>query len=1372
SRDQRERSPRSRPNGASISNNGRRTTDNGHTDAITIRGASQHNLQAIDITVPRDQMSVFCGPSGSGKTSLAMDTLYAEGQRRYVESLSAYARQFLGQMPKPKVESVAGLSPAIAIEQKTVGATPRSTVGTVTEIYDYLRVLFARLGTPFCPEHDVQVVRQTTDEIVDRVLALEEGTRLYLAAPIEIPVGQSYTKLWDRLGTQGFLRVRINGETHTLEDVPEIDHKREHTVEAIIDRIKVDPDSRGRIADSIETALDVGKGVIHLIHTDRETPEPKWRVDRLSLHYSCPVCATEEGRVFENLTPQNFSFNSPLGWCDACEGLGVEWGTNQQALVANPNVSLLDGAVSAWPLPRENAQFRMFLEAIAAEFEIPLDIPWYQLDSKHQRIILYGSERPIRLATTNGSAPISFTYKGLYPAIDEATRISYDYRLSLQDLVGEAPCSVCGGDRVRDDAAAVRVNEMTLPHLCRLPLAETLEFLNSLKLDKEQKRVAGDLLNEAQHRLSFLVDVGLHYLTLDRGMPTLSGGESQRIRLAGQIGRALTGVLYVLDEPTIGLHPRDNGRLIDALHKLRNLGNTVVLVEHDREVIEASDRLYDFGPGSGRFGGNVVADGTPKQVARKGKTSLTGAYLSGAKDIIVPESRRMERAESGETRDKRQEPDNLDATQSSVPGTPYSVPPGGNWLTITGCRQNNLRGVDLSIPLGTLTCVTGLSGSGKSSLIQETLARAVARHLNRQGDAPGPFDEMTGVEEISRVINVDQAPLGATPASNPATYTGVFDPIRTLFSRLPEAKVRGYKPGRFSFNRQGGRCEDCEGFGQRKIEMHFLPDVWVTCDTCRGKRYNEETLTVRFKGHTISDVLELSIGQALELFGNIPKVRAPLATLGAIGLDYLTLGQSATTLSGGEAQRVKLAAELCKPNSGRTLYLLDEPTTGLHFDDIAKLLTVLNSLVEAGNTVVVIEHNLDVIKTADWIVDLGPEAGVDGGYIVAQGTPEDVVEYALSQETTDKSRNTNGRKNSQLSTLNSQPFRSWTGELLAPVLKESARGEVDVFDAKAAAKKQAGDVDIAKVGKDAPLPWKVDGRKWHTQERPARNGKPCKWEGAALASVVDFIEEFEGLKEANWGDPSTVEITAETKVGTGWFFHALTGDEWFVRLYFRVPKGSFDPDDVADSLDLTPVDDIDDIPVYGRGERVKFNNTKGPFQEVAIDVHSLDEIDTQEFRDFVETAIAEYVGQIEQQQQKDPNDLMPWKVLGRKWHTSRKGFAPNKRVAWAASMLETLLNVIEETMPNIVFDWGKKTIVTLQSTDGIPIGELQTKRRDGVILSLYTEPGQIALGQVSDLGIDPEITSHRNAQEAVKLMFKTLKQVKSPKLKKFLESLG
>lgn len=1097
---------------------------------------------------------------------------------------------------------------------------------------------------------------------------------------------------------------------------------------------------------------------------------------------------------FTDLTPQNFSFNSPLGWCEACQGLGVEQGTNQQAVVASPGLSLRQGAVTAWPRPEANPEFARLLAALGRELDIPLDTPWYLLDPRLQRLVLYGSEQWIHCpAGDDGAAAFSFQYKGIYPAIEEAARVSYDYRIKLQDLVGEKPCSVCNGDRVRPDAAAVRLNDITLPQLTRLPLAETLQFLESLQLTPEQQKVAGDLLHEATHRLKFLVDVGLHYLNLDRGMPTLSGGESQRIRLAGQIGRALTGVLYVLDEPTIGLHPRDNGRLIEALHRLRDLGNTVVLVEHDQEVLEAADRLYDFGPGSGRFGGTVTAEGTPQEIARQASHSLTGAYLAGEQAIPIPVERRIKR---------------LDAHE-------YAPPPGGAWLEITGCRQHNLRGVDLRLPLGALTCVTGLSGSGKSSLIEETLARAVARRLNRTGEAPGPYDELRGVEHISRVIDVDQNPIGMTPASNPATYVGVFDPIRELFSRLPDAKIRGYKPGRFSFNRPGGRCEDCEGLGQKKIEMHFLPDVWVTCDACRGMRYNAETLAVRYKGHSISDVLNLSLGQALELFGNIPKIRAPLATLCAIGLDYLTLGQSATTLSGGEAQRVKLAAELCKPNNGRTLYILDEPTTGLHFDDIAKLLKVLGSLVEQGNTVVVIEHNLDVIKTADWIVDIGPEAGVDGGQIVVAGTPEEVVEYASTVERRESSsggpndertggpgdNGTRGRRATSKSpssppsrvsrsaprvtqtpglptnvappaTLNASRPRSYTGELLAPVLARGRRGTIEVFDVTQAAAKQKGDVDIARVGREAALPWKVDGRKWHTQDRPARNGRSCRWEGAALEFVVDLIGQYEGLRPVNWNDPSTVEITSEQKAGVGWFFHALTGDEWLLRLYFRVPKKSFDEERLARDLALTPVDELDEIQVYGRGERVKFNNTKGPFQEVMIDVYRRDEIDTPAFRAFVEEAIACYVTKAAQQEQAPAEAVMPWKVLGRKWHLSRKGFPSSKRIHWDAAVLESLLDVLEPALDGCEPDWSNKTLITWKDAAGSPRVEVQTKRREAVFLTLLTAPGRIALGQIADFGSDREITPHRSGQDAVRIEFRVPEEVDAGRLTALLRASG
>lgn len=1055
-------------------------------------------------------------------------------------------------------------------------------------------------------------------------------------------------------------------------------------------------------------------------------------------------------RTFSELTPQNFSFNSPLGWCPACEGLGTETGTDQSVIVANPHLTLAEGAVSAWPDPHESPAFAAVLEAVTEELNIPLDVPWYQLSPRDQRELLHGTgEKTYQVKFPGGKGSIAVQYKGLYPGIEEAARLSYPYRAKFQDLVGEKPCSVCNGGRVRDDAAAVRLNCKTLPELCKLPLNEILEFLQELELNNDQQQIAGDLLHEATHRLSFLVDVGLQYLNLDRGMPTLSGGESQRIRLAGQIGRALTGVLYVLDEPTIGLHPRDNGRLVDALKKLKELGNTVVLVEHDREVLEAADRLYDFGPGSGRFGGNVVADGTPKQIARQSKASLTGAYLSGAKGIPIPSPRRMQRVDGSEK---------PISTQKGIIEK-YGDAPAGTWLEILGCQQNNLRDANLHIPLGSMTCVTGLSGSGKSSLVQETLARAVARHLKLKGPAPGPFREINGVEEISRVIAVDQNPIGATPASNPATYTGVFEHIRQLFSKLPDAKIRGYKPGRFSFNRAGGRCEDCEGMGQKKIEMHFLPDVWVECDTCHGKRFNQETLAVTYKGHSIASVLEMSIGQALELFENIPKIRAPLATLAAIGLDYLTLGQSATTLSGGEAQRVKLAAELAKPNSGRTLYLLDEPTTGLHFDDIAKLLKVLNSLVEHGNTVVIIEHNLDVIKTADWIVDIGPEAGIGGGHVVAMGTPEDIVAQSEAYLKSSK----NGRSGTK------QSYRSWTGELLKPVLEEGERGAIEVFDAKEAARKKAGDLDIAKVGKEIAAPWQEDGRKWHTESRISRNGKECRWEGEALAFVIDELADVEGLKPANWNDQARVEITAEKKVGTGWFLHALTGDEWLLRFYFRVPKGTFTEPDLVARIPLKPVNDLDELPIYNRSDRVRINQKKGPFQEVVFDVHWLEEIETAEFKTFLKEAATAYLKQVDTVEKQDPADLMPWKVLQKKWHLSRKGFPSNKRVSWKLETLELLFDLLEDQFAGLEPDWSNKTGVQYRHPETKDVvAELQTKRRDAIYLNLIAEPGAYALGQVASLGKDRKVISWRGGKEAVQIHFTAKTHAKAASLKKFL----
>jgi len=1309
------------PPNAERRSNGRRAANAGEgIREIVVKGAAQHNLQHIDLAIPRDRMSVFCGPSGSGKSSLAMDTLYAEGQRRYVESLSAYARQFLGQMPKPRVEHIHGLSPAIAIEQKTTGNTPRSTVGTVTEIYDYLRILYARLGTLYCPDCGIPVETQTTDEVISRILSHPEGAKLAILAPQEVAVGQSYDALWSRLQSQGFLRARVDGTTYRLDEMPSIDRRRKHQVEVVVDRVAVSAKGRSRIAGSVETALDLGKGMIYIATCDDARPEEEWAVERYSLHFACQQC----GRSFEELTPNNFSFNSVLGWCEACEGLGTEQGTNLAALIGDPQRTLLNGALAAWPDPSTSPTFRRMLEGLSQAAGLPLDVPFDQLEPAQRRILFHGTgDRWIPLPKSGG---VRFQYKGLYPAIEEASRVSYIYRQRLQELVGEAPCSSCDGSRLRDDAAAVRFHGKSIHQLSSLPLADALTFLNSVKLSAAEKKIAGDLLNEATSRLSFLIEVGLHYLTLARSLPTLSGGETQRIRLAGQIGRALTGVLYVLDEPTIGLHPRDNGRLVEALVKLRDLGNTVLLVEHDREVITAADRLYDFGPGAGRFGGTVTAEGTPKQLVGRA-ASLTGQYLSGQKAIPVPAARRVSSDD------------------------PAATPPGGAWLELRGARHNNLRNVDLRIPLGTFTCVTGVSGSGKSSLIEETLARAVAKYLNRSGDAPAPYAELKGVEHVNKVIVVDQQPLGNTPASNPATYTGVFDEIRELFCRLPDAKVRGYRPGRFSFNRPGGRCEDCEGNGQKRIEMHFLPDVWVECDTCRGKRYNQETLAVRYRGRSIADVLEMPVGQALELFENIPRIRRYLATLAAIGLDYLTLGQPAPTLSGGEAQRVKLAAELARPDTGKTLYLLDEPTTGLHFDDIAKLLKVLNSLVEQGNTVVVVEHNLDVIKTADWVVDLGPEAGSEGGWIVAAGTPEDLLLHAerYSQQNGRGRARRGGRKKRAAQADDSTPLlRSYTAELLGPVLEAGPRAEREVFSAEEAGQKRAGDLDLRQVGRGAKMPWETDGRRWHTTDRLAHNGRPARWEGAALEHVVDALEAISGFRSANWNDRTVVEVTGESRPGA-WFLHALTGDEWLLSLKFRVPRNTFDAEQLNRKLDLKPLDDLNEIPVYGRGDRVRVRKLKGPWQEVTVTVHWLREIDTPAFRDFLKAASRAYLDETARAA-LNPSDLTPWKVLGRKWHLTRKGFPSGKRVAWEPDVLDKLFDVLRRA--------GKTDVWA----------SVHTKRRGGVDLSLHNAPGEVALGRIAEFGKEREIVAGRDGREIVRIRVSKLSHVTSAAFQKFL----
>ena len=1001
------------------------TTQN-PTDRITVRGARQHNLKHVDVDIVRDQMTVFSGPSGSGKTSLAMDTIYAEGQRRYVESLSSYARQFVSQMQKPKLDHIDGLSPAIAIEQRNLGHTPRSTTGTVTEIYDYLRILMARLGTLHCPECETVVGTQTTDEIVDKVMSEPQGTKIYLMAPVEIEVGQRYESLWEEFRSAGYVRVRVDGETFSLDRPPVIDRRRKHQVEVVVDRVVVHKDAQSRIAGSIEVALALGIGQLRVAYLDDQREESRWEVVTHSQHLSCDCC----GRSFEQLTPHNFSFNSQLGWCPECEGLGTQIGANPAALIHDPSLSLSEGALTIWPNLKQPVSVWM-LEAFSRKTGVPLDTPFKELSARQRRLLMRGTadewydvfpaveappsrrrkkKTPVS-ASTNARPLFRFQFKGLYPALDEASRLSPSFRGKLKDLVDEVECSTCDGSRLRDDAAAVHFRGQTIGDYCQLPLGQFNSSLKSWKLDRRERKIAGELIREITSRLQFLCDVGLEYLTLSRGAATLSGGEFQRIRLASQLGSGLCGVLYVLDEPTIGLHPRDNHRLLGALHRLRDLGNTLVVVEHDREVISHCDMICDFGPAAGIHGGKIVAQATPDQIGRK-RASVTGPYFSGKKVIPIPATRRMESA-SKKSRGRPQqskEKNKREVANRSV-----------DWLEIKGARQHNLRNIDVRIPLGTLTAVTGVSGSGKSSLVDDVLYNSLARRLHRANTVPGLHDTIVGVEYINKVIRVDQQPLGNSPTSNPATYTKLFDLIRQLFSQLPESKLRGYTARRFSFNVTGGRCDACDGNGQICIEMHFLPDVWVECDTCHGRRYNQETLAVKYRGHSIFDVLDMACGEALKLFDNIPKIRRILQTLCDVGLDYVSLGQAAPTLSGGEAQRVKLAAELARPDTGQTLYLLDEPTTGLHFDDLRKLLEVLHRLVDLGNTVVVIEHNLDVVKSADWVIDMGPEAGQEGGQVVARGTPEDLVVYA--QEAAGQKKPKRSAKKSKIKTRSTKASR-------------------------------------------------------------------------------------------------------------------------------------------------------------------------------------------------------------------------------------------------------------------------------------------------------------------------------------------------------------
>ncbi len=932
------------------------------SDELVVHGAREHNLKDITVRLPRNKLICITGLSGSGKSSLAFDTIYAEGQRRYVESLSAYARQFLQMMEKPDVDSIDGLSPAISIDQKTTSRNPRSTVGTVTEIYDYLRLLYARVGRPHCPVCGRPIAGQSIEAIVDQVLRLPEGTRFTVNAPVVRDRKGEYKDLLDHLRAEGFTRVKVDGEQRLLDEEIALDKKFKHTIEVVVDRLVMKPDLRTRLWQSIETALALAEGLVVIDVVDGalpagSNPQGDSNVLTFSERFACP----EHGVSLPELQPRIFSFNSPHGACPRCTGLGAQQEIDPDLLVPGPTLSIAEGALVPWAVGNSNF-YESVIQAIADRWEIDIDKPWQELSQKHQELFLYGTKGERIYVTYRNRMgrrrSYMLNFEGIVPSLERRYREtdSAQQRERIEEYMSFRPCPACNGARLKPEVLAVTVGGLNIHEFTKMSVTRALRFLDELELTEVEQLIGVRIVKEIRERLTFLDDVGVGYLNLDRASATLSGGEAQRLRLATQIGSQLVGVLYILDEPSIGLHQRDNGRLIGTLDRLRDLGNTVVVVEHDEQMMRSADWLVDMGPGAGEHGGHVVAEGPAEKVAQN-RASVTGQFLSGIRSIAVPERRAEDL--------------------------------GSFW--VRGASQHNLKNVDVEFPVGKLVCVTGVSGSGKSTLVNEIVFKALANRLHKVRVKPGEHLRCEGIECFDKVIDIDQSPIGRTPRSNPATYTDLFTPIRELYSLTPEAKVRGYKPGRFSFNVRGGRCETCKGDGQIKIEMHFLPDVYVPCETCKGARYNRETLEVRFKGKNISDVLDMSVEEALSFFAKIPKIRRKLQTLHDVGLDYIKLGQPATTLSGGEAQRVKLAKELSKVATGRTLYILDEPTTGLHFDDIEKLLEVLQRLADAGNTVLVIEHNLDVIKQADWIVDLGPEGGEAGGEVIATGTPEDVA---------------------------------------------------------------------------------------------------------------------------------------------------------------------------------------------------------------------------------------------------------------------------------------------------------------------------------------------------------------------------------------------
>ncbi|MEO7066618.1 MAG: excinuclease ABC subunit UvrA [Rhodanobacter sp.] len=976
-------------------------------DTIRIRGARTHNLKNIDVDLPRDKLIVITGLSGSGKSSLAFDTIYAEGQRRYVESLSSYARQFLSIMEKPDVDHIEGLSPAISIEQKSTSHNPRSTVGTITEVYDYLRLLYARVGTPRCPDHGIPLQAQTVSQMVDATLALSAEHRFMLLAPVVRERKGEHVQIFEQLRAQGFVRVRVDGNVYDLDAVPPLMLRQKHTIEAVIDRFRPREDIQQRLAESFETALRLGDGIAIVVNMD-DAAAPE---QTLSSRYSCTVCDYS----LPELEPRLFSFNSPVGACPDCDGLGVTQVFDPARVVSHPELSLAGGAVRGWD--RRNAHYFQLILSLAAHYGFDVDTPWKNLSSAIQKAVLYGSGKDKiafhYLTERGGKVKREHTFEGILPNLDRRYKEaeSSAVREELSKFISDQPCSTCSGQRLNRSARNVFVAEQSLPVLTSRPIDDTLTFFSTLTLPGWRGEIAEKIVKEIRERLTFLNDVGLNYLTLDRQADTLSGGEAQRIRLASQIGAGLVGVMYVLDEPSIGLHQRDNERLLGTLTHLRDLGNTVIVVEHDEDAIRSADYVLDVGPGAGVHGGEIVAQGTVADLLAAPR-SITGQFLSGKRNIDVPKKRRQ-------PADK------------------------ASWLHLVGASGNNLKNINVDIPAGLFTCITGVSGSGKSTLVNETLYNLAAAELMGANTQAAPCESVEGLNLFDKVVEINQAPIGRTPRSNPATYTGLFTPLREMFAQVPEARARGYTPGRFSFNVRGGRCEVCQGDGLIKVEMHFLPDVYVPCDVCHGKRYNRETLEILYKGYTIADVLGMTVEDALKLFENVPNIARKLDTLRAVGMDYIKLGQSATTLSGGEAQRVKLSKELSKRDTGHTLYILDEPTTGLHFHDIEQLLDVLHQLVDQGNTVVVIEHNLDVIKTADWVIDLGPEGGAGGGQVLVAGTPETVAATAAS----------------------------YTGQFLAPHLKTS-KANTDKRAPNAEKRVKSTLKHVAAADKYKPLPRK------------------------------------------------------------------------------------------------------------------------------------------------------------------------------------------------------------------------------------------------------------------------------------------------------------